>query len=87
VRGEVKRHCSRRHYHPRGASSATAGHDAIVERLADLERQSARMERQIKIMIKGDRTSALVAKAMSQSLTKRVDRLETEVKRIAEEVE
>jgi uncharacterized protein (UPF0335 family) len=38
-------------------------------------------------MIKGDRTSALVAKAMSQSLTKRVDRLETEVKRIAEEVE
>ena len=50
--------------------------DALVERLADLERQSARMERQIKTMAEGARTSGLVAKAMSQRLTKRVDRLE-----------
>jgi uncharacterized protein (UPF0335 family) len=61
--------------------------DALVERLADLERQSARMERQIKTMAEGARTSGLVAKAMSQRLTKRVDKLEGEVRRISEEVE
>jgi hypothetical protein len=47
--------------------------DALVERLADLERQSARMERQIKTMIKGARTSGMVSKARSQRLTKRVE--------------
>ena len=61
--------------------------DALVERLADLERQSARMERQTKTMAKGARTSSLVAKAMSQRLTKRVDKLEGEVRRISEEME
>ena len=52
----------------------------------DLERQSARMERRIKAMAKGARTSGLVAKAMSQRLTKRVDRLEGRMTKI-EEVE
>jgi uncharacterized protein (UPF0335 family) len=67
--------------------SKSAVPDALIERLSDLERQSARMERQIKTMAKGARTSGLVAKAMSQRLTKRVDRLEGEVRRISEEVE
>jgi uncharacterized coiled-coil protein SlyX len=61
--------------------------DASIERLADLERQSARMERQIKTMAQGARTSGLVAKAMSQRLTKRVDRLEGRMTKVEEEVE
>ena len=71
----------------RVVKSANAVPDALVERLADLERQSARMERQIKTMAKGARTSGMVAKAMSQRLIKRVDKLEGEVRRISEEVE
>jgi hypothetical protein len=59
--------------------------DALIERLADLERQSARMERQIKTMAQGARTSGL-ANAMSQRLTKRVDRLEGRMTKV-EEVE
>ena len=71
----------------RVTKSKSAVPDALIERLSDLERQSARMERQIKTMAEGARTSGLVAKAMSQRLTKRVDKLEGEVRRISEEVE
>jgi hypothetical protein len=70
-----------------GKVTKSAVPDALIERLSDLERQSARMERQIKTMAKGARTSSLVAKAMSQRLTKRVDKLEGEVRRISEEME
>ena len=70
-----------------GNVTKSAVPDALIERLATSRRQSARMERQIKTMAKGARTSGLVAKAMSQRLTKRVDKLEGEVRRISEEVE
>ena len=59
---------------------------ALIERLSDLERQSARMERRIKVMAKGARTSGLVAKAMSQRLTKKSIELEGRMTKI-EEVE
>ena len=70
-----------------GKVTKSAVPDALIERIGDLERQSARMERQIKTMATGARTSGLVAKAMSQRLTKRVDKLEGEVRRISEEME
>jgi hypothetical protein len=70
-----------------GKVTKSAVPDALVERLADLERQSARMERQIKTMAEGARTSGLVSKAMSQRLTKRVDRLEGRMTKVEEEVE
>jgi hypothetical protein len=67
--------------------SKSAVPDALIERLSDLERQSARMERQIKTMAKGARTSGMVSKAMSQRLVKRVDRLEGRMTKVEEEVE
>jgi hypothetical protein len=67
--------------------SKSAVPDALVERLSDLERQSARMERQIKTMAEGARTSGLVAKAMSQSLTTRVNKVEGRLRKIEEEIE
>jgi hypothetical protein len=45
------------------------------------------MERQIKTMAKGARTSGIVSKAMSQRLVKRVDRLEGRMTKVEEEVE
>ena len=70
-----------------GKVTKSAVPDALIERLSDLERQSARMERQIKTMAGGARTSGLVAKAMSQRLTKRVDRLEGRMTKVEEEIE
>jgi hypothetical protein len=70
-----------------GKVTKSAVPDALVERLDALERLCARMERQIQTMAKGARTSGLVAKAMSQRLTKRVDKLEGEVRKISQEVE
>jgi hypothetical protein len=67
-----------------GKVTKSAVPDALIERLSDLERQSARMERQIKTMAEGARTSGLVTKAMSQRLTKRVDRLEGRMTKVAE---
>ena len=61
--------------------------DALVERLSDLERQSARIERQVKTILNGLTTDRKVKEGMTQSLTRRVDKLETELKGIAEEVE
>ena len=44
------------------------------------------MERQIKTMAQGARTSGLVAKAMTQSLTRRVDKIEGRLAKIEEEI-
>jgi hypothetical protein len=56
--------------------SADNQQDAIVERLADVERQAARMERQIKDALGRERKANLVAEAMRRTLTMRVAKLE-----------
>lgn len=63
--------------------------DAIVDRIADIEKLAARIERQIKDIL--HRLSAdkshLVAQAQVQSLTKRVTQLEAQIKQIDKSAE
>jgi hypothetical protein len=71
----------------RVTKAVAAGHDALVERLDALERLCARAERQAKTMMDGWRTDRRAKEAMSQRLTKRVDRLEGRMMKVEEEVE
>jgi hypothetical protein len=71
----------------RVTKAAAAGHDALVERLDALERLCARVERQAKTMMDGWRTDRRAKEAMSQRLTKRVDRLEGRMMKVEKDVE
>ena len=69
------------------AKAVTAGHDALVERLYAVERLCARVERQVQTIMGGLSTDRKVRDAMSQRLTKRVDRLEGRMTKVEKEVE
>jgi chromosome segregation ATPase len=66
--------------------SADKQRDAIVERLADVERQAARMERQIKDALGRERKANLVAEAMRRTLTRRVAKLEGSLNQVAKDL-
>lgn len=61
--------------------------DALVERLHDVERLAHRIERQVKAVMENDRKRHLVNEAQGRTLSKRIAALETEVKRVAAEVD